>query len=100
MEGTHTVTDDPNRWLYTVHIADIRQDGTLGFKDKRDAIVQRLRYSNWCKLTPYPGILSELLNVLGAAETPEEFDRAALDVFDLADSDGVWIEREGAVVQL
>lgn len=91
------MTEQP--WFITIELADIRQTAA-SFEEKRDWTVARLRDGRWLKLTPYPDTLHGLLNELKAATTPEEFDAAAEDVFDLADSDGVWIEREGKVVEL
>lgn len=86
-------------WFITIPLADIRQSAVT-FEEKRDQTVARLRDGRWLKLTPYPDTLHGLLNDLKATTTPEEFDAAAQDVLDLADSDGVWIEREGKVAEL
>lgn len=79
-------------WFLTVELGEYWQDEDLPFKDKRDAIVTRLRCSNWRKLTPYPGHFDELLNALGATADADAFDAAFNELYDLADSDGIWIE--------
>lgn len=94
------MSDTPNDWFLTIIVTDVTKDTALSFEEKRNVICTRLRDYRWLRLTPYPDTLHELINTLKAATTPEEFDAACQDVFDLADSDGVWIEREGEVVEL
>lgn len=79
-------------WFLTVELADYWQNEELPFKDKRDGIVARLRSSNWRRLTPYPGHFDELLNALGATADLAAFDAVFDELYDLADSDGIWIE--------
>lgn len=79
-------------WFLTIDLADLWQDEDLPFEEKRDAICNRIRSSNWAKLTPYPGHLNELVNAVGATENTGSFDAAFNELYDLADSDGVWFE--------
>lgn len=77
-------------WEYTVDVKDVFHNDSMSFEEIRDAVVLRLRESDWAK-DHTKGILDPLIDLL--AETPDqhEFNYYWDHVYDLADIQRVWI---------
>lgn len=87
-------------WILTIELSDVWRDEALPVTEKAAKIVERIEKSGWLDLTPDPDTFRDLLADLKEAETVGTFDYMFSDVYDLADSDGVWIETHGKVVEL
>lgn len=87
-------------WILTVELSDLWQDKATPIWERAPKIVERIEKSGWLDLTPYPDTFRDLLAELKKQVTVDGFDFLFADVYDLADSDGVWIETRGKVVKL
>lgn len=82
-------------WLLTVDVSDFWNDESLTLADRAELAVVRVKGSNWRRLTPYPDAFDQLVDRArsAAADGDIELFRCYWDeLYDLADSDGVWIE--------
>lgn len=87
-------------WLLTVHLSDYWQNQNRPFEELRDGIVDRINASRWGAVSKTPEKLDRILDRVRRAADVEEFDALFNLVYDLADTDRVWIETHGKVVQL
>lgn len=78
-------------WLATIRLGDVWKNPELSFEERRDAIVSRIKSSNWYgegdDLT-----LADIVDGLSEAEDADDFDDAWDALYDLADEDRVWID--------
>lgn len=76
-------------WREVISLGDVSHNEGMEFPERRDAIVARLRASQWYKHNE----ISHLVEWwLGEAEDEEEFDQWWDELYDLADRDRVWID--------
>ena len=78
-----------NVWQRTIRLGHVFNNTDLTFEQRRDRIVATLERSGWAVDNPYVG---ELIDELGEAETPSDFNSVWSAIYDEADSDRVWIE--------
>jgi hypothetical protein len=81
-----------NVWHLKIDLSQIWQSGLLDFDEKRDRIVEVIKASDWRALTPYPDTFDEYVANVEKSEHVGEFDAAFDVLYELADSDRVWIE--------
>lgn len=79
-------------WIRIVKLKDVWHNDDLPFEKKRDKIVERIKESGWRDITPYPDTFDERVADLTASSDTSEFDSWFNELYDLADSDRVWIE--------
>lgn len=77
-------------WEYRVDLRGVFHSDAP-FPQRRDAIVARLRDSQWFQRTPPPSQLHTALNYLAAADTTADFNYWWNQLYYLADDDRVWI---------
>jgi len=81
-----------NTWLVTIDVADIwRNFQDNGFEQSVKAIIEKIKASRWRSITPYPDTFDELLACLEESRDLDEFNGWWNELYDLADSDRVWI---------
>lgn len=76
-------------WKYTLYLSDVFHNDEMTFEQIRDAIVDRIRRSQWFSENKD---LEELVNGLCGAEDGDEFDDWFGQIYDIADFDRVWVE--------
>jgi hypothetical protein len=82
-----------NVWLITIDLKDTWNSfQDVGLEASLEQIVTRIKGSGWRELTPYPDTFDDLISDLEASTTLGEFNAWWAEVYDLADSDRVWIE--------
>lgn len=81
-------------WAHTVDLRDVFHSDTLSFTERRNAIVRILRATQWVKDADRAEMdgLFDIVVELAAAEDVEEFDGWWDELYDLADTDRVWIK--------
>ena len=87
-------------WALTIPLSDLWRNEGISFEERRNQVVDRIRKSRWVKLTAYPDTLHGHLNDLKASEDVAEFDDWWDEIYDLADSDRVWLDTTSPVVKL
>lgn len=81
-----------NTWLVTVDVSDEWKNfQENGFQKSVELIVAKIKESGWRDLTPYPDTFDELLADLENSYDLDEFNGWWNELYDLADSDRVWI---------
>lgn len=81
-------------WLETINVKEpfrAVQAGKIEFKEGRDQIVAAIKESAWFKGTEEPDDLITCVDELAEAEDVESFDGAWNWLYDLADTDRVWV---------
>lgn len=82
-------------WHITVNLGDLNdrwRKGEIGIPELAKLVVRRIKQSKWRDITPYPHTFDEHLADLEAATDKDEYVAAFEELYDLADSDRVWIE--------
>lgn len=79
-------------WDRKIRLADVFHNEDMTFEQRRDAIVARLRGSNWLKGRDEGDTLVMLVEELADARDADEFDGPWDAIYDEADYDRVWIE--------
>lgn len=79
-------------WKRTIDVADIWESfQENGFEQSVKSIIAKIKQSGWRELTPYPDTFDELLANLEESGDLVEFNGWWDELYDLADSDRVWI---------
>lgn len=79
------------RWKDKVRIGDIWRNPDMTQQERKTALVKRFRESRWFKANPD---LAAIVEELEDTETVEEFDVVWAALYDEADADRVWIDRD------
>jgi hypothetical protein len=82
------------KWLYEIKGWGKVIESEAPFEAKRSALVALLRGSEWFKVIDQAGIDDELeFAILDLEESPseEDADQAIWSIYNLADSDRVWL---------
>lgn len=82
-------------WYLTVDLSDYWHSEHLGFEEKRDGITSLLSASPWRNLSLHPGRIDQLIAELRKTTSVAAFDAVFGQVYELADTDRVWIETYG-----
>lgn len=77
------------RWQEQIDLYEPLSNDALPFTERRDTIVARIRTSRW--FARDDGDLAILLEDLAGAADEDDFDEAWNGIYDLADSDRVWL---------
>jgi hypothetical protein len=82
-------------WNLTVNLGDLvkrYKADEVDIPELARLVVERIKATDWRKITPYPetfdGLLNDLLTSLNKHSYASNFE----EIYDLADSDRVWIE--------
>lgn len=78
-------------WERHIDLRGVFHNENMTFTQRRDAIVNRLKNTRWYQhadQAEFDGVY-DVINELGHAETPEEFDGWWDELYDLADTDRV-----------
>jgi hypothetical protein len=75
-------------WDRRIHLADVWRDEERSFQERRDEVVRRLRASGWVEKNEE---VAELVEELAEVDTLAYFDDVWDGLYDLADTDRVWI---------
>lgn len=81
-------------WNLTVSLSDLIdrwKSGEFDIPELARLVVKRIKESEWRKITPYPDSFDQTLDVLLRASSKGEYSAAFEEIYDLADSDRVWI---------
>ncbi len=80
------------RWELTVDVSD-EWEGfqERGFEESVKRIVDKIKRSGWRDLTPYPDTFDELVARLESSSDIGDFNEWWDELYDLADSDRVWV---------
>lgn len=82
-----------NTWLIKIDVKDVWSGfQETGLEASVKEIVARIKKSGWRELTPYPDTFDQLLADLEASTCLDELNGWWDELYDLADSDRVWIE--------
>ena len=79
-------------WNLTVKLSPLWHDESVTFPSRRDGIVKIIGESGWRGMTNDVDEFNSLLEELSVAYSPKQFDHVFRYLYDLADSDRVWIE--------
>lgn len=79
-------------WDSKLRLADVWRNPEMTFTERRDAIVARIRASQWFKGYDEYDDLPQFTEELSEVETAEDFDITWTQIYDIADADRVWIE--------
>lgn len=82
-------------WNKTVSLAAEVAEWKSGETDipkLAEKVADKLADSGWRELTPYPETFDQLLADLKASLDEQDYSNAFNEIYDLADSDRVWIE--------
>lgn len=79
-------------WAEIIRLKDFWRDESKSIIEKRDEAVKRIKASDWRKITSDPGEFDSLVDEFAEVLNVEEFDYALSELYDLADSDRVWLE--------
>lgn len=77
------------QWKSTIHIGDVFHNDDLSLIQKRDAIVSRIKVTNWYKAKVD---VQDEVESLSDVEDEDEFDYIWGNIYNLADRDRIWIE--------
>jgi hypothetical protein len=77
------------RWQEQIDLHEPLNNDALPFKERRDTIVARVKASRW--FARDDGDLAILLEDLAGAADEDDFDEVWNGIYDLADSDRVWL---------
>lgn len=81
----------PRPWKHTIRIGDIWKNPEMTFEERKTALVTRIRSTPWCK---NDADVAAVVRRLATNRTVKGFDAAWNDLYDLADADRVWIDRD------
>lgn len=79
-------------WKHTIKLGDIWRNEDLGFEERRDRVVARLRRSPWLRDRDEVDPLLEIVEHLAHAEDFDEFNDWWDEIYDAADIERVWID--------
>lgn len=79
-------------WNLTVKLSPLWHEEGITFPSRRDGLVKLIQESGWRDLTGDRGEFDLLIEELAETESAGSFDAVFKDLYDLADSDRVWIE--------
>jgi hypothetical protein len=87
------------RWPYQIYLSDIWKNPGLSFEEQRDAIVERLRASEWIiREGSDGGPLDRTVEELAEAYDVAEFDDVWAEVYRYAGADRTcWIDLISAI---
>jgi hypothetical protein len=77
------------RWKEQIDLHKPLNNDALPFTERRDTIIARIKASRW--FANDDGDLAILLEDLAGAEDEDEFNEVWESIYDLADSDRVWL---------
>jgi len=77
------------KWVSTLKLDDIFHSEAIGFGNKRDIIVKRIREAVWFNVDDAE--LGEIVDELYDALDEEDFDLAWNQFYDWADHNRVWV---------
>lgn len=77
------------RWKEQIDLHEPLTNDGLSFTERRDTIVARIKASCW--FANDDGDLSILLEDIAATENEDDFNDVWDDIYDLADTDRVWL---------
>ncbi|MDG4783280.1 hypothetical protein O7614_26835 [Micromonospora sp. WMMD961] len=80
-------------WRYRIDLVGVWGNQDLGFAQRRDEIVRRLKASQWYREAGEGSELHQVVEELEDAQSPDAFDDPWDVLYDYADMDRVWIER-------
>lgn len=83
------------QWNQTISLGDLVQqwkNEQIDIPELAELVVERIKRSGWRELTPYPDTFDGMLVGLANAEDRYSYEAAFEEIYDLADSDRVWIE--------
>lgn len=83
------------QWNQTIDLGDLIQqwkNEQIDIPELAELVVSRLKRSGWRDFTPYPDTFDGLLADLSNVEDRHGYEAAFEEIYDLADSDRVWIE--------
>lgn len=78
-------------WDYHINLSDVFHNEAMSFEERRDAIVARLRASRWFTDAEEGGELHQYVEELADTVDGDDFDCPMDAIYDLADTDRVWI---------
>ncbi|MFZ2529758.1 MAG: hypothetical protein WAX14_19220 [Rhodococcus sp. (in: high G+C Gram-positive bacteria)] len=78
-------------WEHTVDVSATFGNDDLTFERRRTAIAAALRASRWYASCDEWSFLHEIVENIADAEDPDMFDSWWDELYDLADTDRVWI---------
>lgn len=78
------------RWTYTIRLKDVFHNDAMTFEQRRDAIVARLRNSQW--YAEIDSVLRDHVDELAETTDTDGFDYVWNKIYDEADADRAWIE--------
>lgn len=84
-----------SQWDRTLYLADLVRQwkaGELTIPELAEKVVKRIERNGWLSVTPYPDTLRDHLNQLKQATTSGEYVAAFDYIYDVADTDRVWIQ--------
>jgi len=80
------------QWNITIDVSEIWKNfQDVGFEESVKQIVAKIKESRWRSITPYPHTFDQLVADLEASTSLDEFNSWWNELYDLADSDRVWI---------
>lgn len=82
-------------WHITVDLRDLVADwkyGRININELARKVADRIQATKWRSITPYPDTFDGLLHDLKISVNEYEYRAAFEEIYDLADSDRVWIE--------
>jgi hypothetical protein len=82
-------------WNLTVNLADLVKRynaDEVDIPELARLVVERIKATDWRKITPYPDTFDQLLNDLLTSLDEDDYKGGFEEIYDLADSDRVWIE--------
>lgn len=82
-------------WHLTVKLTDLTDQyrkGELGVEELAEKVAERIKQSGWRDITPYPHTFDDTVSLLRGVDSESEYVAVFNELYDLADSDRVWIE--------
>jgi len=83
------------QWNQTIELGDLVQqykNQQVDISELAELVAERIKRSGWRQLTPYPDDFDGLLAQLQNVEDRQGYGAVFDEIYDLADSDRVWIE--------
>lgn len=79
-------------WHITVDVSDLwSKFEELGLEEAARQVAARIRESGWRGITPYPNYFDDLVAYLEKPDNLGDFNARWDELYDLADSDRVWL---------
>lgn len=79
-------------WDGTLRLGDVFRNEAMTFEERRDAIVARIRATEWFKRYDEFDDLPQAVEELSEVTSTGDFDGVWDAIYDIADADRVWIE--------